>query len=137
MAGVLTMGPGSADACMDIIAKCKGNKFISMASFPTPTTAPKYFPTLVTIWTFLSWSIANWYKSKTRGVKTNFTTGSSLVENEVGPMIFEEFLPRALTVGEYVAAPDPIVVGKGLEFIQPAFEMQKKGVSAKKVVVSL
>ena len=36
----------------------------------------------------------------------------------------------------YVASPGPIVVEKGLEFIQPALEMQK-GVSAKKVVVSL
>jgi hypothetical protein len=52
-------------------------------------------------------------------------------------MICKEFLPKALAAGEYVAAPDPIVVGKGLEFIQPALEMQKKGVSAKKVVVSL
>ena len=52
-------------------------------------------------------------------------------------MIYEEFLPKALAAGEYVAAPDPIVVGKGLEFMQAAMDMQKKGVSAKKVVVSL
>ena len=71
-------------------------------------------------------------------MKTTFIFGSSLVENEVGPMIYEEFFPRALAAGEYVAAPDPIVVvGKGLEFIQPAFEIQKKGMSVKKVVVSL
>jgi hypothetical protein len=122
---------------MDILPKCKGNKFISMASFPTPTTQAKHFHVLVTIWAFISWSIANWYKSKTRGVKTAFVFGGSLVDNEVGPMICKEFLPKALAAGEYVAAPDPIVVGKGLEFIQPALEMQKKGVSAKKVVVSL
>lgn len=70
-------------------------------------------------------------------MKTAFIFGGSLVHNGVGKMIYTDFLPRALAEGEFVAAPDPIVVGKGLEFVQPAFEMQRKGVSAKKVVVSL
>jgi hypothetical protein len=47
------------------------------------------------------------------------------------------FLPKALTEGKYIAAPDPQVVGKGLEYIQAGFDLQKKGMSAKKVVVSL
>jgi hypothetical protein len=42
-----------------------------------------------------------------------------------------------LEAGEFTAAPDPIVVGKGLEFINAGLEMQKQGVSAKKVVISL
>lgn len=131
------MGTGAAEACMDILPHCKGNKFISMASYPVPPIPPKHFATLVIIWGFLSWNVANWYKSKTRGVKTAFVAATTLVEGGVGKMIYEDFLPKALAEGEFVAAPDPIVVGKGLEFVQPAFEMQKKGVSAKKVVVSL
>ena len=57
--------------------------------------------------------------------------------NEVGKAIYEDFLPTALAQGKYIAAPEPQVVGKGLECVQEAFEISKKGVSAKKVVVSL
>jgi hypothetical protein len=46
-------------------------------------------------------------------------------------------LPAALAKGKYVAAPEPQVVGKGLEDVQEAFDVNKRGVSAKKVVVSL
>jgi hypothetical protein len=60
-----------------------------------------------------------------------------LKDNELGAKIFEEFLPKALEAGSYLYAPEPLVVGKGLERIQKAFEVVKKGVSAKKVVVSL
>jgi hypothetical protein len=35
------------------------------------------------------------------------------------------------------AASELHVVGNGLEFIQEAFELQRKGMSAKKVVVSM
>ena len=80
----------------------QGNKFISMASFPTPQRKQtKAFHVLVTIWSFISWSIASWYKSKTRGVKTAFIFGGCLVNNEVGPMIYKGFLPKALAAGDY------------------------------------
>ena len=79
----------------------------------------------------------NWYKSKARGIRTRFIVGSTLVDNDVGKMIYEDFLPAALAEGRYLAVPPPHVVGKGLEKIQTGFEVQKKGVSAKKVVVSL
>lgn len=48
-----------------------------------------------------------------------------------------DFLLTALAEGAYIAAPDPLIVGKGLEYIQAVFDLQKKGTSAKKVVVSL
>ena len=38
---------------------------------------------------------------------------------------------------KFVAAPKPMVVGKGLESIQAAMETTKRGVSARKVVVTL
>jgi hypothetical protein len=46
-------------------------------------------------------------------------------------------LPLALAQGKYVFAPEPLVVGKGLECIQEALNIAKKGISVKKVVVSL
>ncbi len=39
--------------------------------------------------------------------------------------------------GHRDAAPEPLVIGKGLEHVQAGFDAQKKGVSARKVVVSL
>ena len=71
------------------------------------------------------------------GVEAKFILGGSLKDNEVGKVIYEDFLPKALAEGQFVAAPEPVVIGNGLEHIQAAFEVQKKGVSAKKVVVSL
>ena len=63
--------------------------------------------------------------------------GMKLLENEVSKVIYEDFLPQALVDGHYVAAPEPIVVGKGLDHIQAGLDAQRQGVSAKKVVVSL
>ena len=136
-AGALTVGPGAAEACMDVLDKCKGDKFISMASYPMPQPPPKSFVLLQTAYCFVSFLIANWIKSKARGIRTNFIFGSTLAQNDVGKAVYVDFLPKALAQGTYIAAPDPYVVGKGLEYIQAGLDVQKKGMSAKKVVVSL
>jgi NADPH:quinone reductase-like Zn-dependent oxidoreductase len=136
-AGAISIGPGAADACMDVLDKCKGNKFISMASYPTPQPPPKRFVLLTTIYCFVSWSIANWVKSKARGIRYKFIFGTTLIDNGVGEAIYVDYLPDALAASTYIAAPEPVVVGKGLEYIQAGLDLQKKGMSAKKVVVSL
>lgn len=56
---------------------------------------------------------------------------------QVGKAVYEEFLPKALASGEFLAKPDPLVVGHGLDSLQAGFDKQKAGVSAKKVVVTL
>jgi hypothetical protein len=76
-------------------------------------------------------------KQKLKGVGTKPIWGTDLMANEVGKAIYEEFLPQALAEGKYIAAPDPQVVGKGLEHVQEAMNLNKKGVSAKKLVVTL
>lgn len=70
-----------------------------------------------------------------------------LPENVKGKFIFglgefsfplwEEYIPQALESGELKIRPEPLVVGKGLESIEKALEVYKKGVSGKKVVVEL
>lgn len=50
--------------------------------------------------------------------------------------IFEDYLPKALD-GQFVPRPTPEVVGKGLDQIQNAMDVLRKGVSAKKIVVQL
>jgi threonine dehydrogenase-like Zn-dependent dehydrogenase len=137
IAGALSIGQGAAEACSDVLASSEGNKFLSMISYPTPAKEPKTFVGLRTAVFFMSWMATNALKSKARGIRHKFVFGDTLVGDGIGKAIYEDFLPRALAEGTYVAAPEPHVVGKGLEFIQEAFELQRKGMSAKKVVVSL
>jgi hypothetical protein len=136
-AGAMSIGQGAAEACLDILNICEGDKFIAMASYPTPPTPPQTFVLVRTVWYFGFWMITNWFKCKMRGIRFNFIQGNTLVDNGLGKVIYEDFLPRALAEGNYIAAPEPQVVGKGLENIQLAFDVLKKGVSAKKVVVTL
>ncbi|MCJ1450485.1 hypothetical protein MMC28_000816 [Mycoblastus sanguinarius] len=135
--GALSIGSGAADACMDVLNQCNGDKHVAMATYPTPDPPPKNFATAITIWSFLSWSILNYFKSKMRGITTKFIFGFSLIHNHVGQAIFVDFLPKALAEGTFVAAPEPQVIGTGLEHIQAGFDLQAMGMSAKKVVVSL
>lgn len=137
LAGALSIGAGSADACSDVLAKCNGKQHIAMVTYPVPQRPPPRFALLITIYSFLSWSIYNWFRSTARRQSTNFIFGSSLAFNEVGKAVYEDFLPEALAKGNIVPAPEPHVFGKGLENIQAAMDFQKAGVSAKKVVVSL
>ena len=76
-------------------------------------------------------------RSMLRGIRTRFVWGSSLMTNEVGPMIWDSFLPAALAEGRYIAAPESRVVGSGLEHIQVALDELREGVSAQKLVVTL
>jgi hypothetical protein len=82
-------------------------------------------------------NISMWFKSKVKSVDTKFIFGSELMANEVSRVIHEDYLPTALAEGKYILAPEPQVVGKGLEYVQEALDLNKRGVSAKKVVVSL
>lgn len=63
--------------------------------------------------------------------------GTSLRDDEVGPMIYCDFLPAALASGRYVAAPSPKVIGRGLKALQQAVDAQRKGISGYKLVVDL
>lgn len=70
------------------------------------------------------------------GVSAKMVFGVRLEDLEIAPMIFGEFLPQALKMGVYKVAPEPLVVGReSLEGLQEGFEVLRKGVSARKVVV--
>jgi NADPH:quinone reductase-like Zn-dependent oxidoreductase len=99
------------EACIEVVAKSEGAKFVALAQPPPENILP--------------------------GVEAKFIWGTSLKDDEVGKAIYEDFLPKALAQGQFVASPEPLVVGKGLDFVQEALKVQMAGVSAKKVVVSL
>ena len=104
-------GTSAEDACLEIVHQSHGRKFVAVA-----LRVPEKLP---------------------EGVTAKFIMGSDLKDNEVGEALYGEFLPKALKEGKYVCAPEPMVVGKGLESVQEALDVQKKGVSARKVVVTL
>ncbi|EOD53023.1 putative zinc-binding oxidoreductase protein [Neofusicoccum parvum UCRNP2] len=137
-AGAIAIGDGSMEACIEIVAASEGRKFISQASVPMPEEIPpKGFGLVSFIASFLWFNVSTFVKCKAKGIGAKFIWGDDLMANEVGSAIYEHFLPDALASGKYVAAPEPYVVGKGLEHIQEALDVVKKGVSARKVVVTL
>ncbi len=82
-------------------------------------------------------SVSMMVKSQLRGIRTKFIFGTSLFDNEGGPMIYRDFLPAALAEKRYLTAPEPLVFGQGLDKTPAAMEANKKGVSANKLVVAL
>ncbi len=134
LAGALAIGKGSAEPCSDVVDACKGNKFISMAS---PAVSFENGMTFQVVRKLVSSNLSLQVKTRMRHTRTKFLYGSTLKDNEVSKVIYENFLPEALAEGRYVAAPDPYVVGNGLEHVQTGFDAQRKGVSAKKIVISL
>ncbi|KAG8532918.1 uncharacterized protein KY384_002796 [Bacidia gigantensis] len=112
IAGALNAAPGGTEPCLTILERSKGNKFLATASLPKPEILPE-------------------------GVKVEFVQSTNIRDTEVSKVVFEDFLPEALAQGKFVAAPEPRVVGHGLEFVQEALDVLKKGVSASKLVVTL
>lgn len=57
--------------------------------------------------------------------------------NDLTHRIWAEYVTKALESGELKCLPEPLIVGKGLENVQKGLDENKKGVSAKKVVIEL
>ena len=76
-------------------------------------------------------------RARSRGIRSKYIFGTTLKANKVSAAIYPDFLPDALAEGRYVAAPKPSVVGHGVGDFQQAMDIQLKGVSAAKVVVTL
>lgn len=142
IAGALAIGTGSTGPCLDIVHACHGNKFVSMASqsvsFDTlpPRRGVRWQLPLLLL-RVMSSTVSTQVRSRRRGIRTKTIWGSSLMDNEVSTVIYQDFLPQALSDGRYVAAPQPQVIGRGLDYIQTGLDTQRQGVSARKVVVSL
>jgi len=71
------------------------------------------------------------------GVHVSGIWGGTLKDNEVGPGIYVNCLPAALTTKAYRAAPEAVVVGDGLGQIPAALDRIRRGVSAKKLGVRI
>jgi NADPH:quinone reductase-like Zn-dependent oxidoreductase len=141
-AGALAIGHGSAGLCADVLKGTSGNRFISTASvdasFERLAGSRGFDLALPRTMMRIVGSLASFrIKCLLRGIRTKAIFGTTLKANDVGSIIFEQFLPEALASGRFIAAPMPRIIGHGLEFVQPALDLQRQGVSAQKVVVTL
>jgi len=102
---------GNIDDCLAVVSRCEGVRRVA-ATLPPPEEQPV-------------------------NVEATHIFGTALREDEVGPMIYRDFLPHALATGSFVAAPAARIVGSGLEALQDALQALKNGVSAAKIVVTL
>jgi hypothetical protein len=138
-AGAMAIGENSVGLCIDILSKTKGTKFVTEiggANLPKEGNVGILTIARLTfdmVWTNLSVR----FKKMRTGVTGKFVWGSYLKKTDLGNAIFGEFLPKALAEKKYLAVPEPEIVGHGLEDVQAAMDLQRKGVSAKKLVVKL
>lgn len=75
--------------------------------------------------------------TKSEGVQIQSVLAFAIKDSEVSKVIYEDFLPKALEKGKLIPAPEPSVVGKGLDKIQDGIDAQRTGVHARKIVVTL
>lgn len=141
-AGAVSVGKGSAAACMDILARCEGRRFVAQVTPPTsfddvPAGRGRWRRLLPAMARMVSGNLSLRLRARRRGIATRMVWGGSLLNNEVGSLMYEQFLPEALARGYYKAAPAPLVVGHGLQYVAEALERQRRGVSATKLVVTL
>jgi NADPH:quinone reductase-like Zn-dependent oxidoreductase len=142
LAGAIAIGTGSAPCCLNIVHAAEGKKVMATAStsvsFERIAGKRARLARLVPLLARLVWAqTALLLKARRWGVRTKPIWGSALKDNEVGPAIYDDFLPKALADGSYIPAPDPLVVGAGLGRIQTGFDVQRRGVSARKVIVTI
>ncbi|MCJ1384366.1 hypothetical protein MMC17_007482 [Xylographa soralifera] len=137
-------GVGTVDAvelCGKVLRRHDktSKKFIALAGIPFPPE--QIFTTLGTIF-FASFVLKLLFKkaawSYFTGVRVGWIDSKDLGEIAgVADRIHRECLPAAPEVRQFVPAPKPLIVGKGLKHVQEAMDVQMKGVSAQKVVVTL
>ncbi|KAL7624941.1 hypothetical protein AAE478_004155 [Parahypoxylon ruwenzoriense] len=138
-AGALAIGVGSSEASIDVVAAVPGRKFVSQATIPLDLAQDpgNFLSRIGAIMGLISWNISMAIKAKFKGVTTKFVWVTDLMADEVGKMIYNEFLPAALPNGSYKANPDPQIVGSGFESIQQAMNVYEQGVSVRMIVVNL
>ena len=70
-------------------------------------------------------------------VPSNVKVGGVFAVNDLVHEFWSDFITPALESGLLKCVPEPFVVGKGLESVQKGLDENKRGVSARKVVIEL
>ncbi|KAI0547966.1 GroES-like protein [Xylaria curta] len=113
LAGAISCQEGSNDVIFEVVAASEGSKKVACLVIFSQEGVPAGITTEM--------------------IHAHWIRGTPLAET-----IFGKFLPEALASGKYKCEPKPLVVGRGLESVQAAFDLSKTGtVSCQKLVVTL
>lgn len=139
VAGAVAVATGSAAAVASVLRASTGRRFLSMVGAPAQwsAVAEKRSRLPLVMAGVAASVIAIGVRCAVWRIPNKAVFGSSLKNNEVSDAVYGSFLPAALEAGSYLAVPAAQIVGHGLEFVQPALEQQQRGVSARKLVVTL
>ncbi|MCI4658893.1 zinc-binding alcohol dehydrogenase family protein [Cryobacterium zhongshanensis] len=118
LAGSIAIGAGALTHALRIAGRTSGTRRIASA-YPDPLTRVRSF------------------LARARGIRVTSIWGGTPVQSPVGPAIFRDFLPVALSTGQFRPAPDPRVFGIGLDQVPGALAALRAGVSATKLVVTV
>ncbi|CAK7200573.1 hypothetical protein SEUCBS139899_003271 [Sporothrix eucalyptigena] len=138
--GALAVGDGSVELCMKVLSRIPGSRrFIAMAgAVMVPDSVSSLRGRLGFIASTMWQNVRTSATGVTSGVQVKFVDTKDLsVPGNAVSKVFRNFLSEALEARQYVTAPRTRVVGHGLENVQTGMDIQKKGVSAEKVVVTL
>lgn len=136
LVGALSIGANSADPCLDILHKTKGDKKFIMITYLIANVDPNKSMAYKIAY-YLCASIRHWFITRMRGIKSTAVFGDTLADNGIGKAFYADYLPTALANGSFKPSPEAAVAGHGLDKIQAAMDTLKNGVSGKKIVVTL
>ncbi|WIB68413.1 zinc-binding alcohol dehydrogenase family protein [Curtobacterium sp. MCBD17_035] len=118
LAGTIAIGAGSLTRTLRVVRATAGSRRLASA-YPTPATRLRA------------------RSARREGITVSAIWGGTPLVSQVGPLVYEAFLPQALATGRYVAAPEREVVGHGIAAVPEALARLRRGVSARKLVVTL
>lgn len=146
--GAYAVGDGSVEACTKILAQLSKDedeqnmqKRIAYAGFSAPAARLRTWLGTAgviasAIWWFGRTAVSSWMS----GVQIKFMDTKNLDKPgmpNVVSCVLADFVAPALLSQQFVPAPEPEVVGIGLESKKRAMDIQARGVSARKIVVQL
>lgn len=147
IAGAVATDIKSVEICRKVFSNYKGgnglrdnNKVIAFTDFPTtvvhqsaPLTLARYIGSTAMRKRY------NNIRSRVAGFQIKPISLQNLGShnNNITRMVFRDFLPHALASDQYLPAPQPKVVGKGLEKIQEAIDVLVNEDFAEKPVVTI
>ncbi|KAL2864124.1 zinc-binding alcohol dehydrogenase family protein [Aspergillus lucknowensis] len=142
VAGAYAIGVGSVETSFAVLSQVDdcANRYIAYASPPSPRPLPTgALGTISMVGGMVWWMAATAVRSAVKRIKAEFIDGDEWVKPDGEIMrVWRDFVPQALENGLLKTKPEALVVStRGLEGIQEGMDLQKKGVSARKVVVVL
>ena len=147
LVGALTIGGNANEVCAAVMKErlsktpeLPTRKFIAMAGGASRSaeSLKGFLGTYRFLGGFMAMMGKNTMTKMLSGIEVKFILIAGLVDPEsCVSHVYMDYLGPALAAKQFVPGPEPQVVGQGLQKINEALEVNKKGVSAKKIIVSL